>query len=165
MSFFKKVLPIIVGFLLIGSAAYAQKNKQSTPKKVSNKELKEFGQAFAAMQKINMKTKPKAEKMIQQSGLTKQRYVRIRMSKMNSKGADTLHVSKKEQKEYQKLQPKLSKLQHKAQAELMASVKKQGLTFQRFQQIAMQIRQSKDLQQRFQKMRMKEMKSGKGNSH
>lgn len=165
MTFLKRALPILIGFLLIGSVAYAQKNKQDTSNDVSNKELKEFGHAFEAMQKINMKAKPKAQKMIQQSGLTKQRYIQIRMSKMNSKGADTLHVTKKEQKEYQKLQPKLTKLQHKAQAKLMASVKQQGLTFKRFQQIAMEIRQNKQLQQKFQKMMMKQMKSGGGKSN
>lgn len=159
MSFPKKILPLLVGLLLIGSTAFAQKNKQQKKTgDVTNKELKEFSHVAKKAQQINMQLKQQAQKEINESNLSQQRYSQIAMSKMNPK-ADTLNLSSQEESEYQKLHGKLTSLQKQMQSELKTEVKKEGLTWQRFQKIAMALRQDKDLQQRFRKIRMQQMKS------
>jgi cell division protein FtsX len=159
MTFFKKAPPLFIGILLVGTTAFAQKDKQNKPQKVSKKELTEFAKAAPGIQKISMEFKQQAQSLFKNSDLSQQQYQQIRMSKANPQMSDSVKITKKEKKVYEKLQPKIDNLQQKMQGELKTEVKKQGLEWKRFQQIAMALRQSKDLQQRSQKIRMQQMQS------
>lgn len=162
MTLIKKGIPLLIGVLLIANITCAQENKQDTTKKVTNKELKSFSHVAVKAQKINRQFKREAMKNIQKSNLSMQRYRTIAMSKMNpQKSSDTLSISKKEKKEYQKLHAKLSSLQKDMQTKLKEEVQKEGLTLARFRQIAMKVRQDKELQQKVRKLVMQQMKSGK----
>lgn len=163
MAFIKKGLPVLVGLLLIGSTAFAQKNEQDTTKNVSKKEIKKFARAFVDMQNINMKFKREARKQIKKSGLSQQRYRQIVMSKKNPK-TDTVSLTKEEQTKYQKLHGKLVTLSKKMQKQLKANIEKEGLSWQRFQQIAIQARQDQELRTKIQKMVLQESQSGSGSN-
>lgn len=76
--------------------------------------------------------------------------------------ADSLHITKEEQKKYEKIQPELTKLQQKALNKFKKDIKDNGLTQKRFREIAMAMQSDKELQQRFQKMKMKQMKKSNG---
>lgn len=95
--------------------------------------------------------------------MSQQRYREIAISKMNPK-TDTLTLTKQEKSEYQKLHSKLTALQKKMQSKLKSEVKKEGLTWERFQQIAMALRKNKKLQKRFRKIMMQQMNSDGSNS-
>jgi hypothetical protein len=159
MTFFKRTFPLILGFMLMAGAVFGQKQKTDTAKKVSEKELHEFGRAYSDMQQINLKFRQKANKVFKKSGLSPKRYLAIKKSKANPKAADTLNITKKEQKEYKKVDSKVRATQQKMVTSLKSDVKKRGLTWNRFQEIAMEMRTDKNLRQRYQKMKLKEMKS------
>jgi hypothetical protein len=166
MLSFKRVLFITAGLIFITSATFAQKNKvppqqqnQPSSKDVSNKELKEFANTAAKVQQINRKSREKMRKIVKKHGLDLQQFQKIAMSKKNPKMADSLHVTKEEQKKYDKIQPELTELQQKALKEFKQDIKDNGLTQKRFREIAMAMRSDKKLQQRFQKVRQQQMKS------
>jgi hypothetical protein len=177
MPSLKRALFITAGLIFISSATFAQKKNpqqqqppqqqqqpqnQVTSKDVSNKELKEFATTAKKVQKINRDSQQKLQKIVKKHGLNLQQFRKIAMSKKNPKMADSLHITKEEQKKYEKIQPELTKLQQKALNKFKKDIKDNGLTQKRFREIAMAMQSDKELQQRFQKMKMKQMKKSNG---
>lgn len=165
MNYIKKFSPLVLGFILLAGAAFAQGQQQVQPADtVSDQELEMFVSLAAESQAIQQKVNMEMEKVINaEDNIDFQRFQMIQQSKQNPKTADSIEVTEEEQKAMQNLQPKLAKIGQDAQKEMETVLQENELTQQRIQQIQLALQADKNLQQRFQKEMMKQNNSENSN--
>lgn len=158
MNFIKKFSPLVMGFMLLVSAAFAQ-GQQNEPITVTDTELEKMIGLIDDAQAIQEESQQKMQKMVQEEGLEIQRFQMIMLSKQNPQVADSVEVTEEEEEAIENLQPKLTQMNQMVQQEFIAAVEDNGLTQQRYKQIGQALQTNPELAQRFQKMRT-EMQNG-----
>ncbi|HLR25834.1 MAG TPA: DUF4168 domain-containing protein [Fodinibius sp.] len=154
MKFFKNMMPVLLGFLLIaGSVAQGQQKQQPTESdSVTDSELKKFADVSVESQKVQREMTEQVDSMLSEEDMDMQRFRQIMLSKRNPQMADSIEVSDKEEETMKKIQPKLMKLNQEAQQEMVSIIQDNGLEPQRFQQIMQAVRTQPKVMERFQKI-------------
>lgn len=162
MNFIKKFSPLVLGFMLMASAALAQ-NQQSQPvqpaEEVTDQEVQQLVLLAMESQTIQRDVNMQMQKAINaEENINMQRFQLIQQSKRNPQLADSIKVSEEEKAAIKNLQPKLEKISVKAQNKMKKVLDENELTEQRLKEIQLALRSDKELQQRFQKEMIKQQK-------
>ena len=156
MNFFKKTVPFALGILLMAGSAFAQgqqmQNNQADTVTVSDQEFQKFVDAAQELQQIQQEIQGEVQDMVSEKDMEFQRFQQIMMSKQNPQMAQKIEVSDEEEQIIQEIQPKLQEIQQAAQQDQMAAIQDNGLTPQRFQQIAQAVQSDPEMMKRFQQM-------------
>lgn len=154
MKFFKQSVALVFGFLFIAGSVLAQGQKMNSSKadSISDDELQKFANVTTDVQKINKESRMEVQSLLADKEMNMQRFQKIMMSKRNSKMADSINVTEKEQKTLEEIQPKLMEMQQKSRKQMMNSMQENGLNPQRFQTIMRAVRSDPGVMQRFQKI-------------
>src|SRR6056297_1753714 len=141
MNFFKKTVPVVLGILLMAGSAFAQgqqmqQMQNAQADSVSDKELEKFVETAQDLRSIQENIQSEVQGMVQEEDMTFQRFQQIMMSKQNPQMAKKVEVTDDEEAVIKELQPKLQKIQQEANQKQMSAIQENGLTPQRFQQIA-----------------------------
>lgn len=156
MKFFKKVMPLFVGLLVMAGSAFGQVRQQAPQPaqadSITDQELQKFAQVSAESQKIRQEMGQKVDSMLAETDIDRQRFQKIMMSKRNPQMADSLNVTPKEQKTMKEIQPKLMKMSQNAQQRMVGIIQDNGLNPQRFQQLMQAVRTNPEVMKRFQKI-------------
>ncbi len=154
MNFFKKTVPFVLGILLMAGSAFAQGQQMQNAQAdtVSDKELKKFADAAQELQSIQQNVQSEVQEMVKEEDMEFQRFQQIMMSKQNPQMAKQVNATDEEEAIIEEMQPKLQKIQQKAQKKQMSVIQDNGLTPQRFQQIAQAVQSDPAMMKRFQQM-------------
>lgn len=147
----------MLGMLLMAGSAFAQgqqmqQMQNAQADSVSDKELKKFVDAAQELQTIQQNIQSEVQQMVQEEDMTFQRFQQIIMSKQNPQMAKKVQVTDEEEAVIKEMQPKLQKIQQEANQKQMTVIQDNGLTPQRFQQIAQAVQSDPQMMQRFQQM-------------
>jgi hypothetical protein len=151
------LLSLFALLFLVAGPAWAQQQQQQMPQpvdpsEISDDELKSFVATSQDIQKLRMESNKKVKKKVEAKGMKFQRFRKIMMSKQNPKMADQVEVTSDEEETIQSLQSDLMKIQQQTRQQMMQKIQDGDLSMQRFQQIAMTMRQNPDLMKRVQEM-------------
>src|SRR5699024_7203532 len=104
MKFFKNMMPVLLGFLLIaGSVAQGQQKQQPTESdSVTDSELKKFADVSVESQKVQREMTEQVDSMLSEEDMDMQRFRQIMLSKRNPQMADSIEVSDKEEETMKK---------------------------------------------------------------
>lgn len=156
MKFFKKTVPFALGILLMAGSAFAQgqqmQNNQADTVTVSDQELKKFAETAQELQEIQKEIQGEVQEMVSKEDMEFQRFQQIMMSKQNPQMAQKIEVTDEEEATIEKLQPEIQKISQEAQQKQVSVIQEQGLTPQRFQQIAQAVQSDPEMMKRFQQM-------------
>lgn len=144
--------------LLAGTAAFAQprgmqggqmQQQQQMNIDVSDAELEKFASAAQTVQVENQKAQQKMQKVLQDNGLSVQKFQQISRAQQNPNSES--NASDKEMKSFNKASKKIQTIQQKTNKKMEKIIKDEGLTLQRYRKIGMAMRSDQELQQRLQK--------------
>ncbi|HKL17942.1 MAG TPA: DUF4168 domain-containing protein [Halalkalibaculum sp.] len=157
MNFFKKTVPVVLGILLMAGSAFAQgqqmqQMQNAQADSVSDKELEKFVETAQDLRSIQENIQSEVQGMVQEEDMTFQRFQQIMMSKQNPQMAKKVEVTDEEEAVIKEMQPKLQKIQQEANQKQMSAIQENGLTPQRFQQIAQAVQSDPAMMKRFQQM-------------
>lgn len=154
----KKIKAVVLFVALFGGiSAFAQvpqqgQQPQQQTTEVKTSELQEFASVYKQLEKTNNEAQEEMTKVIEDEGMTVDRYNKLRATDNNPTAKSDASDSEKKQKE--SIDKKFEKLAPQFQEKQMNIVKKSKLSVDRYQEIAQAINTDQDLQQKFQKMMM-----------
>jgi hypothetical protein len=140
-------------FLFIAMLGTVGLSAQTEAKKVTDKELNNFADAFQEVQMENQSVQQEMMTMIKEKGLDVNRFQEIQQSQMDPNS--TVEVSEKEMIAFKSVMSKIEAMQPELQAQMEAIIKKKGLSLERYQEVAAAIQSDADLQQKLQTIMMK----------
>jgi hypothetical protein len=133
----KKTFTLLV--LLFTSIIFSQNN-------ISDDELNKFAEAYQQVRMVNQSSQQKMMKAVTDEDLTVERFNLINQAEQNPN--KDVEASTEELKKYNAALEAVESIQETVEAQLQTKIKESGLTLERFQQIANQMKNSKELQQR-----------------
>lgn len=147
-------LLLFVG-MFAGTIAFAQTapqpQVQETQANVSDAELEKFGQAVKALQSAEQETQKKMIAVVEEQELNIEKFNEIHQAKMQKQ---EVNASKEDLKKHEKAVAKLDEMQPEIMKIMENIVTQNGLTMERFQQIASAMQTNQELQQRLQQLMM-----------
>ncbi len=157
MNFFKKTVPLMLGMLLMAGTAFSQgqqmqQMQNAQADSVSDQELEKFVETAQDLRSIQQDVQTEVQQMVKEEDMTFERFQQIMMSKQNPQMAQKVQVTDEEEAVIKEMQPKLQKIQQQANQKQMTAIQDNGLTPQRFQQIAQAVQSDPQMMQRFQQM-------------
>lgn len=144
---FKPLKSLFVLFFLVSTAAFSQNE-------VSDTELQNFANAFTSIQEVNQRAQSEMMQVIQSADMDLNRFNQIYEASLNPSQTGTVDMTEEETKKFQTVMSKMETMQPVFQKEMEDAVVKQGMTIERFEQVAATIETDSSLQQRFQAMMM-----------
>lgn len=165
MKLSQKFFPVVLGLLLLTGTAFAQGQQMqgASADSVSDEELKTFVETTKEVQAMQQEVQMEMQNMIKEEGLTLDRYQKIMQSKQNPEAAGDIEITPEEENTINQLQPKIQSMGQETQQAQIATIEDNGLTLQRYQQIAQTLRSNPAMMQKVQKMMMDSTSSGDGN--
>lgn len=150
----KSAISVLTSALMLVFAITLQAQNTKTQKvdSVTNQELKKVAATVQEARKVQQQANQELRKVVKEKGMSFKRYQMIMISKKKPKMADTLNVTKKEQKAVKEIQPELNKINSKSKKKFQSIVKDHGLTQKRLQQILLVVRTKPDVAKRFRKI-------------
>lgn len=157
MKFFKTIMPVLLGLLLMTGPAVAQvqQPQQQQPAQadsITDTELKKFASVTVESQQIQQEMRDEVDSMLTTQDMEMDRFQQIMMSKRNPQMADSIEVTEEEEKKMEAIQPKLMEMQQKSQQEMVSIIQDNDLQPQRFQQIMQAVRTNPEVMKRFQEL-------------
>lgn len=156
MKFLKTIMPALVGLLLLTGPAVAQvQQQQQQPAQadsITDAELKKFVAVTNESQKVQQEMRDEVDSMLTEQDMEMTRFQEIMMSKRNPQMADSIEVTKEEEKKMKAIQPKLMEVQQKSQQMMVSIIQDNNLQPQRFQQIMQAVRTNPEVMKRFQEL-------------
>jgi hypothetical protein len=153
----KLVLTLICTFLVAGSLfAQGQQQPQMPPQQqdlptsqdISDEEISQLGDAYEAIEPIQMETRDKIQEAVEEEDISFERFQQMMMAMQNPQMADQVDITDEEKSKIQTLQPTLMQIQNEARQQMSTKIQESGLTMQRYQQILMGAQQDPDLMAR-----------------
>lgn len=159
MSTLKKLKNLILVFALVGGAVvYAQipqEMQQEQPKiEVNDAELEQFAVVFKDIMQKGQQANQEMVGTIEQEGMSLERYQELREADGNP-DANIKQASKEEAEQKANIDQKIEEIGMRVQQEQTDIVEKSELSVDRYQEIAMALRGDQDLQQKLQRILMK----------
>jgi hypothetical protein len=135
----KKTIALLIT-VIFSSLTFAQQQN------ITDDELSKFADAYQQVRMINQSSQQKMMKAVTDEDLTVQRFNLINQAELNPD--KEVEATEEELESYQVAIEAVETIQENVQAQLQTKIKETGLTLERFQQIANQLKSDKELQQR-----------------
>lgn len=145
-------------FLFLATLGTISMSAQTEAKKVTDQELNKFANAYQAVQVENQKAQQEMVAMIEESGLDVEKFQNIQKAQMDPN--TEVEATEKELTAHKQVMAEIQAMQPKLQSEMEGLIKKQGLTMQRYQEVAAAIQTNQELQQQLQAIMMKKQTQG-----
>lgn len=129
-----------------------------TTQKITDKEVQQFATAFQQIQMLNQQAQQQMIQAIQNEDMEVARFTAIQQAQQNPD--QEANATDEEMQKFQKAMQQVMVVQKDVQQKMEGQITKAGLTPQRYQQIAMQIQGSEELQQRIQQELQKQQQAG-----
>jgi len=140
----KTMKSLFVVFFIATSAAFAQEN-------VSDTELKQFAEAFTAIQEVNQRAQTEMINVVEQAGFDLVRFNELFEASQNP-NLETTAATPEETKKFESVLARMEAMQGVFQKQMEDAVAKKGITVERFEQVGNALENDTVLQQRFQAM-------------
>jgi hypothetical protein len=142
----KKITSLLLFILISGIGAYAQTEQKE---EVSDQEIKQFASAFQQIQAVDQMAQQDMIKAVEDEGLDVERYNEIQQTAQDPN--QEIDVNGDELKKYEIATKEIEKIQMEAQQQMQEKIVEEGLTIDRYQEIAAVIQNDPELQQKLQK--------------
>lgn len=160
MSKLISIKSIFLAIAIIGSVTLSAQNdgniqgqmQQTKAKDVSQKELKQFADAYQDVQMENQKINQEMMKVIEDGGLEVDRFKELQQA--NSNPDEKTDATKEELKKQEKIVAKIQEMTPQLQKRMEGVIGKSGLDMEKYKAIAAAVQQDQDLQQKLQKLMM-----------
>lgn len=149
-------LLIILGAIFSTVTAFAQVPQQPeplNPDDITKEDLQMVSNISDAAQDIQKEADDKVKGIVEGEGMEFPRFQEIVMSQQNPQMAGEVEISEDEQKTLEKVQPDLTQVNQEAQQKYMETIEEEGLSIQKFQQLAQAIQTNPEVAERFEKIR------------
>lgn len=148
-----KTLLICAGMLSasVGFAQVQEPTQQQQQVEVSDAELQKFAKAFQGIQVAQQDAQRQMITVVEENDLDVATFNEIHQAKMENR---EVTASKEDQEKHQKTVTQLESMQPQIQATMEGIIKDQGLTVERYQEIATAMQNNPQLQQRLQQLIM-----------
>lgn len=151
-----KIAAFFLFFTILGSTAVFAQTTQQMPQQqqqkveVSDAELSKFANAFQQVRMMGQQVQQEMMTTVQEEGMDIQRFNEIQQAAMNPEAEVT--ATEEEKKKHQDIVSELEEIQTGFQQQLEKVITDQGLTMQRYEQIAMGLQNDPELQERLKKV-------------
>jgi hypothetical protein len=149
----KYISGLLLVILVSVTGVFAQLEK---PEVVSDEELKQFASAVIEIQSINLQAQEKMINTVQDEGLEVQRFNEIQLA-LEDPGQDHA-ITEEELKDFESISEKLDRIQAEAEQEMIDKIKEEGLTENRYQEIAVEVQNDTILLEKLQAFLLDEQK-------
>lgn len=144
-------------FLFVAMLGALGMSAQTASKDVSEKELNNFADAYQAVQAENRSAQQEMMTLIEDNGLDINRFQEIQKAQADPNME--LDATEEELKSHQKIMGELQKMQPELQTRMQGVIKDNGLTMERYQEVAAAIQADRELQQELQAIIVKKTQS------
>lgn len=147
---------IILGAIFSTVTAFAQVSQQPeplNPDEITDDDLQMVSNISDSAQGIQQEADEKVKGLVESEGMEFPRFQEIVMSQQNPQMAGEVEISEDEQASLEKLQPELTQVTQEAQQKYVETIEAEGLTVQKFQQIAQAIQTHPEIAERFEEIR------------
>ena len=141
----KKLTSLLLFTLISAIGAFSQTEQKEN---VSGEELKQFASAFQQVQTVNQQAQQTMVKAVEEKGLEVQRYNEIQQAQQDPN--QEANATGEELKQYETATQELEKIQVQAQQQMQEKIIEEGLTVNRYQEIATVVQNDPELQQKLQ---------------
>lgn len=152
-SLARVVVSAAAAILFLAPGAFAQSGGGGD---ISEDELGSFAAALEDVQEIRQDTAEETQQAVGDSPLEQQRFQELYQARQNGRqqGPDETDA---ESRQFDELMGQIQQIQQGSRQQMVEAVEDEGLSVERFNQIAQSIQQNPELQQQF-----REMQSGSG---
>lgn len=155
MTRLNKLAGVLMIFMMLGSTAtFAQAQQQAQQEQqqaeVTDAELTKFVQALQGVQMVAQQAQQKMMEMVQEEGMEFSRFNEIHQASVNPEVE--VEATAEEKATHKKIIGELEAMQAGVQEQLEKFITDQGLSLERYEQIAMKVQSDTQLQQRIQQM-------------
>ncbi len=140
---------------MVGTVGMSAQTSATTD--VSEKELNKFADAYQAVQTENRNAQQEMMTLIQDNGLEVARFQEIQKAQADPN--TELDATEAELKSHQKIMGELQKMQPELQTRMEGIIQDNGLTMQRYQEVAAAVQADRELQQELQAIMVKKTQS------
>jgi hypothetical protein len=134
--------------LFLAPVAIAQ---SSNGESVSDTELENFAAALQDVQEIRQGMAEETQQAVGESPLEQQRFEEIYGARQSG-GQQDAGTTEAENRQFEELMSQIQEIQQQSNEEMVQAVEEEGLSVQRFNEIAQAIQQNPELQQEFREM-------------
>lgn len=147
MKFTSKLRTAIFCFTMVGAATFAQAPAQEKVE-VSDAELGKIANAFKGIQQVNVQAQQEMVKTVGENGFELERFNELYEA---SQSPDkNVEASDEEKEKFGVVMNEMQKKQATFQKQIEDVIVKEGITLERYQQVAMVLQSDRQLQQRLQ---------------
>ncbi|MGS2740295.1 DUF4168 domain-containing protein [Sinomicrobium sp. M5D2P17] len=147
MKFSGKLKSTLICFLMVGATAFAQTAEQKKVD-VSDDELGKIASAFQGVQEVNVKAQQEMVKTVEDNGFDIDRFNELyEASQSPEKEAD---ASTDEKEKFGVIMNKMQEMQSGFQKQMEDAITKEGISLDRYQEVAVALQTDTELQQRLQ---------------
>lgn len=157
-KFTRYTFVLFLGAIFSTATVFAQQQQMPpqpeplSPEEVTDEQLEMVASVSEAAQGIQQEADQKMRGIVEDEGMEYTRFQQIMMAQQNPQMAGQLDLTEDEQQTLQKLQPELQEVNNQAREQYMSAIEEEGLTPQKFQQIALSIQTHDEVAQRFQEI-------------
>ncbi len=144
----KKLTSLFLTLLVSSTFVFAQTPQAPQDTEVSDKEIKTFASAFQQVQALDQKAQQDMVKAVQDEGLSVQRFNEMLQSEEDPN--QEANPTEEEKQQYENVNKQIAVIQQKTQQSMQKKIQDEGLSIQRYQEIAFAIQNSPELQEKFQ---------------
>ncbi|MDR9416629.1 MAG: DUF4168 domain-containing protein [Gracilimonas sp.] len=150
---------LLLGAILSSTALHAQQQQMPpqpeplSPDEISDEDLQMVVNVSQAAEGIQKEADTKMKEVIEEEGMEYTRFQQIMMAMQNPQMAQQVDISNEEQQTIQAVQPQLQEINNQARTQYVQAIEEEGLTPQRFQQLAVSIQAHDEVAQRFEEIR------------
>lgn len=146
----KKLTSLLIVLFMGTAFLNAQTPQPTAATDVSDKELTTFVAAFQQVQIINQQAQQNMAKAVQDEELSIERFNEMKQSEQNPN--QEVQGTTEEMEQFDRANQQIVQIQKEATQSMQKKIEDEGLTIQRYQEIAMALQNSPELQQKIQKM-------------
>jgi hypothetical protein len=150
---------LILGAVLSTATVFAQQQQMPpqpeplSPEEVTDEQLEMVVNVSEAVQGLQKEADMQMREVIAEEEMEYSRFQQIMMAQQNPQMAGQVNVTEDEKKTLQKVQPKLQEITMKVQQGYMTAIQDEGLSPQKFQQIAQAIQAHPEVAKRFEEIK------------
>ncbi len=165
----KKIASFLFIFAVVASASvFAQTPQQMPPQQqgqevdvdVSDDELSKFANAYQGITVVNQEAQQKMVKVVEDNGFDIQRFNEIHQASLDPN--QEVEVSEEEEAKHKEVVDEIEGMQGEFQKDMEDIIEKEGLEIERYEELAMALQSSQELQQRLQAMMQQNSQGGQG---
>lgn len=150
----KKLATFLLFFAVMGSTAvFAQTpqlpQQQQQKVEVSDAELAKFAKAFQGIRMVSQQAQQEMVKTVQDEGMDIQRFNEIHQASLNPEAE--VKATEEEKEQHKEIISELETLQLSFQEKMEKLITEEGLSLERYEQIAMGLQADPELQERLKK--------------